>query len=101
VAAARSAGFDLILMDVRMPEIDGPTAARLIRSIPGQDASVPIVAFTTDIVGEPPPAWAGLFDAVLAKPLVSADLVSLLAERSPRRAGRGASDSRNLPATAT
>ena len=33
VAAARSADFDLILMDIQMPEIDGPTAAQLIRSI--------------------------------------------------------------------
>ena len=101
VAAARSGAFDLILMDIRMPEIDGPTAARLIRSIPGWDASIPIVAFTTDTLGEAPPAWAGLFDSMLAKPLVAADLVALLATRAVRRAGGGASKSPNLSAKAT
>jgi PAS domain S-box-containing protein len=90
VAAARSGDFDLILMDIRMPEIDGPTAAQLIRSIPGWDASIPIVAFTADVVRDMPPAWTGVFDSMLAKPLVSADLVSLLAKRAPVKAGRSA-----------
>jgi CheY-like chemotaxis protein len=79
VAAAQSESFDMILMDIRMPGIDGPTAAKLIRSGPGRNASTPIIAFTADVAGEMPAAWASVFDGVLAKPLVAADLVLLLA----------------------
>lgn len=79
VAAAQSESFDMILMDIRMPGIDGPTAAKLIRSGPGRNASTPVIAFTADVAGEMPAAWASVFDGVLAKPLVAADLVLLLA----------------------
>jgi PAS domain S-box-containing protein len=99
VAKARTGDFDLILMDIRMPEIDGPTAAQLIRAIPGWNVSVPIVAFTADIVGQTRPAWAGLFDSMLVKPVVSADLISLLAARPPRRAACSAPNAQDIPAT--
>ncbi len=40
--------FDLVVMDVRMPELDGATATRIIRNQPppGVDPRVPIVALT-------------------------------------------------------
>ncbi|TAJ73851.1 MAG: PAS domain-containing sensor histidine kinase [Phenylobacterium sp.] len=84
VAAARSGVFDVILMDVRMPNIDGPTAAQLIRSRAGRKVTPPIVAFTADIGGGMPPTWRGHFDAILGKPIVGRDLVSLLAEHRPK-----------------
>jgi two-component system sensor histidine kinase/response regulator len=84
VSAARSDLFDMILMDIRMPGIDGITAAQIIRSRPGRNASTPMVAFTADISGEMPEAWTPMFSGVLAKPIVSADLVLLLATCRPR-----------------
>jgi PAS domain S-box-containing protein len=76
---ARSDPFDMILMDIRMPGIDGVTAAKIIRSKLGRNANTPIVAFTADLVGDDPATWTPVFDGILAKPLVSADLVRLLA----------------------
>jgi PAS domain S-box-containing protein len=79
VSAARSTSFDVILMDVRMPEIDGPTAAQIIRSKPGLNAATPIIAFTAEALAEMPPEWSRLFDGIVTKPIVSADLVTTLA----------------------
>jgi CheY-like chemotaxis protein len=44
--------FDLILMDVNMPVMDGLTATRSIRQLPGAVAQTPIVVVTADVMNE-------------------------------------------------
>ena len=44
--------FDVILMDVRMPDIDGLEATRRIRALAGAAATVPIVALTAQAFAE-------------------------------------------------
>ncbi len=44
--AGEGAPFDLILMDVQMPVIDGESATRLIRALDGPASSIPIIALT-------------------------------------------------------
>lgn len=45
VEKAKSGGFDLVLMDMSLPEIDGWEATRLLRGEPATKA-VPIIALT-------------------------------------------------------
>ena len=52
VTAANRFNYDLILMDLRMPEMDGFQATRTIRARGGRLAAVPIVAFTANAFPE-------------------------------------------------
>jgi signal transduction histidine kinase/DNA-binding response OmpR family regulator len=52
VTAAGRFNYDLILMDVRMPEMDGLQATRTIRARGGRLSTVPIVAFTANAFPE-------------------------------------------------
>jgi CheY-like chemotaxis protein len=52
VAAAEGNSYDVILMDIRMPRLDGVNAARRIRSLPGPAGQTPIVAVTADALPE-------------------------------------------------
>ena len=45
--AARSGRFDVVLMDILMPRMDGMAATRAIRALPDPVCDVPIIAVTT------------------------------------------------------
>ena len=75
IAAAR--GFDLILMDVQMPGIDGLEAARRIRNLPGPAARTPIIALTANVMSHQRAAYlAAGMDGVAAKPIAPAALIA-------------------------
>jgi CheY-like chemotaxis protein len=70
VAAVEAQNFDLVLMDVKMPIMDGVAATRWIRSLPGPASRVPILALTAN--ADPKDAieyLAAGMDGVVSKPI--------------------------------
>ena len=79
-AASPLHSWDAVLMDVRMPVMDGLQAARAIRALPREDAgTVPIIAMTANAFEEDVRATreAGM-NAHLAKPIEPAGLYGTL-----------------------
>ena len=97
---ARSRCFDLILMDVQMPLMDGMDAARLIRKLPEPAASTPIVAVTADALEDRRLKCleAGI-DDVMIKPITDDGLSAVLARWGGvgRRAEGRAADGERTP----
>ena len=86
VEAVSEAPYDLVLMDVQMPEMDGPTAARAIRALGGPVAKIPIVALTANaMIGQREEFLAAGMDDYVAKPIQPVKLHAAMA-RALRRA---------------
>jgi CheY-like chemotaxis protein len=80
--------FDLILLDMAMPGMDGPSTARAVRSkgSTARNRQVPIVALTANVLPEHRAAcFAAGMDDFLAKPLRKSDLADTLATHLSRR----------------
>ncbi|MEW5727887.1 MAG: response regulator [Pseudomonadota bacterium] len=82
---AEAGGFDLVLLDMHMPEMDGIETARRLHAVGAAAASVPIYLLTANPVEQDARAWreAGIAGC-LAKPFRVEEVVRLLAE--PRTA---------------
>ena len=79
VEMASAAPFDLILMDVRMPRMDGLAATRAIRAMGGEFARMPILAVTADAMPEDAArCLAAGMDGHVAKPLTHASLFAAI-----------------------
>ncbi len=81
VEAAKTGRFDLILMDIKMPRMDGVTATREIRSLPGRPGQVPIIALTANADPEDAAGYlkAGM-NGVVEKPMKPENLLRALQE---------------------
>lgn len=77
-----SEDLDVVLMDVNMPRLDGPSAAAAIRQDELLPGSVPIVALTADVFFD---LEGGPFDHLLTKPVDWEALRRLLTDLSPPR----------------
>ena len=74
--------YDMILMDIQMPQMDGYKATQAIRNLPDEDkASIPIVAMTANAFEEDKrDAIAAGMNGHIAKPIQVDKLLSILSE---------------------
>ena len=77
VDAVLAGDFDLVLMDMQMPVMDGPEATRAIRALQPPKSTIPIIGLTADALIENRGTYlmAGL-DELLTKPIRAVDLVA-------------------------
>ncbi len=96
VAALEAEGDDpyaLVLMDLQMPVMDGLTATRRIRALPGAMARVPIIAMTANVLDEQVRELieAGMDDHV-GKPFKRAHLYAVIERWRGQGAARRSND---------
>ena len=86
VQAVQATPYDLVLMDVQMPEMDGLTATKEIRRLIGKVRDIPIIALTANaMAGHREEYLAAGMDDYVSKPLEPAALFEAIA----RACGRG------------
>ncbi|MEP0520802.1 MAG: PAS domain S-box protein [Hyphomicrobiales bacterium] len=81
IQALRNRKYDVVLMDISMPELDGIGATKIIRSMSGENGKLPIVGLTAYALKEDRVRFmeAGM-DDVITKPIVRAHLSAKLHE---------------------
>jgi signal transduction histidine kinase len=73
-------GFDLVLMDINMPDMDGMEATQHIRRLHGAAAQVPIIALTADVMTHHQQAYLACgMNGFVPKPFTPAALLSEIA----------------------
>lgn len=83
--------YDLILMDIQMPQMDGVSATKVIRALPGLVAKIPILAMTANVLPDQVKEFtrAGM-DGFIAKPIKQAQLYQEIARSLCRATDSGA-----------
>jgi PAS domain S-box-containing protein len=85
VEAARTLPYDLVLMDISMPEMDGLEATTAIRALPGDKGSVPVIAMTAHaIVGDRDKFMSAGMNDYISKPVTKHRLYEILNQWLPR-----------------
>ena len=79
IEALLTLNYDIVLMDVQMPEVDGVTAVKLIRKLDGDVARVPIIALTANAMqGHREEYLAAGMDEYVTKPVKPATLFAAM-----------------------
>ena len=82
IKLAKKGQYDLVLMDIQMPRMNGYDAARAIRELPNPDVSnIPIIAMTANAFEEDiKNAFAAQMNGHIAKPINITNLLNVLSE---------------------
>ncbi len=91
--AVQEAEYDIVLMDMQMPEMDGLESTRRIRALDTPVAQIPILALTANaLAAEFERCMAAGMDGFVTKPfqieLLSGEIARVLAEKAPGAARR-------------
>lgn len=80
LAAASSGDWDVVLMDIQMPVMDGVESTRGIRALGGEAGAVPIIAVTANTLAAQVETYvAAGMDDLVAKPVDMAELIGKVA----------------------
>jgi PAS domain S-box-containing protein len=100
VAAFQARPYDLILMDVQMPEMDGLEATRAIRALENGTGRIAILALTASVMREDSEqCFAAGMDAVVAKPVDFSVLFAEMERLVPSARGQANSHAALPPAS--
>ena len=83
VRAVQSGTFDLVLMDIQMPVMDGLVATATIRALPMPAANIPIIAVTAAAGGDDGRCAAAGMNDFLAKPVIAATFTAKIRKWLP------------------
>ena len=79
VRAYTQYNYDLVLMDVQMPEVDGFAATKMIRAMQEPKNKVPIIAITAHaLIGDREKCIEAGMDEYVAKPVVAREIIRLI-----------------------
>ncbi|WP_337872117.1 ATP-binding protein [Ignavibacterium sp.] len=79
VSEHKSKRYDLILMDIQMPEVDGYTATKMIRKLDPPLNSVPIIALTAHaLLGDKEKCLVAGMNDYISKPVVAKEIIQII-----------------------
>jgi CheY-like chemotaxis protein len=85
VEAVQSRDYDLVLMDVHMPDMDGIAATEAIRRLAGPKAKIPIVALTANVLqADIDRCYEAGMNDFISKPFRKAQLLATIVRRLPQ-----------------
>ena len=79
---AKTAPFDVILLDIRMPGLSGPETLVRLKSLAGPNLNIPILAFSADADLADGDLNDG-FDDLILKPISPRDLITVMMKWAP------------------
>jgi PAS domain S-box-containing protein len=79
----KSRAFDVVLMDIQMPKMDGTDVVSALRKIDGPNQNVPVIAMTANVMQGDREAYLGAgMDAYIAKPIDPRQLIVTISQAS-------------------
>lgn len=81
--------YDIILMDINMPEMDGFAATKAIRQLETTTQRIPIIALTSEGIAIKEQCLVSGMDAFMQKPLVAEQLMEWLKINRPHHYANG------------